>query len=242
VTTENTGRTSSDRHSAPYVGDGSRRLLKTIALLLLVLASVINVDIVEPTVNVRWVGAVDDGARQSLERLFGLDAAQWLEGTTWRYVLRNRSRENIAALVAHPDVEDTHDLDRSELTAPGPQVQVSLRGWSMLLRAAQDGLFQVQSFILVACGSLLLWFARLRDSGKRRRAAAAVLIAAGVLAFVFPLGQPIKMGDSDTYTDTRRLFDQYAAVRQIRSEAHLSWVILARLDSWYGRRGPASLA
>jgi hypothetical protein len=62
-----------------------------------------------------------------------------------------------------------------------------------------------------------------------------VLVVAGIMTFAFPLSQPIKMGDSQTYTDTRRLFEDYAAVRQIRAEAHLSWVILARLDSWYGR-------
>lgn len=203
--------------------------------MVLVSVALVNVDIVEPTVNVRWAVGVDAGARQSLERRFGLESARWLEGTTWRYVLRNRSRENIAALVAHLSVEDTHDIDRSELTAPGPHVEVSVRGWSTLVRAAQDGLFQVQSLILVVCGSLLLWFATVRDDGRRRRAALAVLIVAGILAFAFPLGQPIKMGDSDTYTNTRRLFEDYAAVRQVRSEAHLSWVILARLDAWYGR-------
>jgi hypothetical protein len=61
------------------------------------------------------------------------------------------------------------------------------------------------------------------------------LFAAAVMAFTVPLSQPIAMGDSETYTTSRRLFEQYAGVRQIRSEAHLSWAILGRLDAWYGR-------
>jgi hypothetical protein len=43
------------------------------------------------------------------------------------------------------------------------------------------------------------------------------------------------MGDAETYTRSRAMFEAYAGVRQIRLEAHLSWVILAGLDAWYGR-------
>ena len=52
---------------------------------------------------------VTEDERLLLERRFGLESPQWREGATWRYVLRDRSRENIAALVAHPAVDDTHD-------------------------------------------------------------------------------------------------------------------------------------
>jgi hypothetical protein len=213
----------------------SRRLIKALAALLIVIAALVDVDIIEPRVNVRWADGVAENARLSLERRFGLESAQWREGTTWRYVLRDRSRENIAALVAHPAVDDTHDIDRAGLTAPDRSVQVTVRGWSALVRAAEFGLFQVQSLILLLCGSALMFAATARDHKRRRRTGAAVLVAAAVMAFTVPLSQPIAMGDSDTYTTTRRLFEEYAGVRQIRSEAHLSWAILGRLDTLYGR-------
>ena len=212
-----------------------RRLTTALAALLLVTAALVRVDIIEPRVNVRWSGGVAEDERLLLERRFGLESAQWREGTTWRYVLRDRSRENIAALVAHPAVDDTHDIDRAALTAPDRSVQVSIRGWSALVRAAELGLLQVQSLILLLGGSTLLFAAAARDDKRRRRIGAAVLLAAAVLAFTLPLSQPIAMGDSGTYTTTRKLFEQYAGVRQIRSEAHLSWAILGRLDTWYGR-------
>jgi hypothetical protein len=212
-----------------------RRWIAALAVLLLVLAALVNVDVIEPRVNVRWADGVAEDERGSLERRFGLESAEWREGTTWRYVLRDRSRENIAALIAHPAVDDTHDIDRAGLTAPDRRVEVSIRGWSVLVRAAEAGLFQVQSLILLLCGSALLWAAAAPDEKRRRRIGAGVLVAAAIMAFTVPLSQPIAMGDSETYTTSHRLFEQYAGVRQIRSEAHLSWAILGRLDAWYGR-------
>ena len=78
-----------------------RRLTRALALLLFVAAGVVKVDIIEPRANVRWVDGIGENARLSLERRFGLQSAQWREGTTWRYVLRDRSRENIRELVDH---------------------------------------------------------------------------------------------------------------------------------------------
>ena len=84
-----------------------RRLTTALAALVLVLAALVKVDIIEPRVNVRWTDGVTEDERLLLERRFGLESPQWREGATWRYVLRDRSRENIAALVAHPAVDDT---------------------------------------------------------------------------------------------------------------------------------------
>jgi hypothetical protein len=212
-----------------------RRLTRALALLLLVAAGLVHVDIVDPRVNVRWADGVSDEARLSFEQRFGLESGQPVEGSTWRYVLRDRSRENIRAVVSEPAVDDTHEIDRSAFTAPDREVRVTLRGWGMLVRGARSGLFQVQSLVLVVCGSLLLWNARVVDDRRRRRMAAAVLVVTAAMAFAVPLRQPIAMGDSQTYIGTRRLFEQYAGVHQIRAEAHLSWAILGQLDTWYGR-------
>lgn len=71
------------------------------------------IDVGEQRVNVRWAPSVTDDARLNLERRFGLIEGEPREVPTWSYRLVNRSRTNIAALVNHPLVKDTHYIDRS---------------------------------------------------------------------------------------------------------------------------------
>ena len=68
-----------------------------------------------PRINVRWVDGLDADRRRGLEARFGLDAEEG-ESSTWSYGLADASHENITALVGHPDVEDTHYIDRVEMT------------------------------------------------------------------------------------------------------------------------------
>ena len=68
----------------------------------------------QPEINIRWVPGLDADRRRSLEERFGLEPRNELAPTTWSYALTNGSRVNITALVQHPDVEDTHGLDRAE--------------------------------------------------------------------------------------------------------------------------------
>ena len=68
-----------------------------------------------PRINVRWVDGLDADRRRGLEARFGFDAGEG-ESSTWSYGLADASRENITALVRHPDVEDTHYIDRVEMT------------------------------------------------------------------------------------------------------------------------------
>ena len=68
-----------------------------------------------PRINVRWVDGLDADRRRGLEARFGLDAEEG-ESPTWSYALADASRENITALVQHPDVADTHYIDRAEMT------------------------------------------------------------------------------------------------------------------------------
>ena len=63
-----------------------------------------------PTINVRWANGVDAARRRELEARFGLDAGNEGEASTWSYALADGSRENITALVRHPDVADTHTI------------------------------------------------------------------------------------------------------------------------------------
>ena len=69
-----------------------------------------------PRINVRWVVALDADRRRGLEARFGLDAENEGESSTWSYALSDATRENLTALVQHPDVADTHNIDRAEMT------------------------------------------------------------------------------------------------------------------------------
>ena len=67
-----------------------------------------------PEINVRWMPDLDADRRRVLEERFGLERRNEVAPTTWRYALTDGSRENITAIVQHPDVEDTHGIDRTE--------------------------------------------------------------------------------------------------------------------------------
>ena len=69
-----------------------------------------------PRINVRWVDGLDADRRRGLEARFGLDAGTEMVPSTWRYALVDASRANIVAIVQHPDVADTHYIDRAEMT------------------------------------------------------------------------------------------------------------------------------
>ena len=62
----------------------------------------------------RWVPGLDTDRRRALEERFGLEPRNAVAPTTWSYALTDGSRANITAIVQHPDVEDTHGIDRAE--------------------------------------------------------------------------------------------------------------------------------
>jgi hypothetical protein len=55
---------------------------------------------------------VTDELRKTLERHHQLIDGVRQEGATWRYVLDDRSHENIMAMLLSADIEDTHGVDR----------------------------------------------------------------------------------------------------------------------------------
>ena len=69
-----------------------------------------------PKINVRWADGLEAERRRGLEAHFGLEAGNEGEPSTWSYALADASRENITALVRHPDVADTHNIDRTQMT------------------------------------------------------------------------------------------------------------------------------
>ena len=211
------------------------RLVLALAALAAAFFLLVDISIVEPRVHVRWREGVSAADRAALEQRYHLTAAERVEGDTWRYELLDTSRENVGALIGDGAVLDTAYIDRPTLTAPERHVDVSIMRARRIVGPAPRQLVQPQSVMLVAAGGVLLWAAALADGRRRRSIALVTLLAVGAAAFAFPLRQPIRMGDADTYTDSRAGFDGYAGVQQIRFEAHLSHALLGRLDALLGR-------
>ncbi len=206
-----------------------------VAAVGLLLILFVRVEIVTPRVHVRWADAVTASEQTQLEQRYRLGPGERVEGRTWRYALEDRSTANIRALVSDRSVADTAYLDRDMFAAPGRQVQVSLSRLRALVGPAPAQLLQPQSLLLGAIAVLLLWGARSPSAAKRRRVALAASALVVLAALALPLRQPIRMGDSGTYTASRESFELFSGVTQIRFEAHLSHAILGRLDELFGK-------
>ena len=67
-------------------------------------------------VNIRWQSSVDAVERQRLETEWQLVDGQEVSPSTWRYDLTAPSEGRLRAIVGHPAVADTHDIDRQRFT------------------------------------------------------------------------------------------------------------------------------
>ena len=211
-----------------------------LALALLAIATtLVDVTIIQPRVTIRWSDDLAALDREVLERRYRLESGQRDEGTTWRYALLDRSRKNVEAIVTDPAIADTGYIDRPTFEAPGREIQVSFDRARFLMGPAPSQFIQLQSLLLFGAGLTALWGAGAAGYRRRRVVGVAVLLAVGTLAYVFPLHQSIRMGDSETYVRNRELFETYGGVRQIRFEAHLSHAILGRLDRAFGSTAEA---
>ena len=195
----------------------------------------VQVAIVHPRVTVRWRADISASERLALEARFDLRNGRPDEGTTWSYELRDRSRDNIDALVRDPAADDTGNIDRPALTAPESEVRVTVRPLPFPFNTDRDfadpwQFFQIQSLCLLLAGGMLLRAAGATEMHHRRRVTVGTLIVVGVFALAFPLDPSLlRMGDADTYTASRSSFEAYAGVREMRFEAHLSHAILGQL-------------
>ena len=217
-----------------------RRVWITLGAVAVAVAALVDVRVTGPRIAVRWAPSVSDSSRAELERRYSLQDGRRDAGPEWRYQLRDRSRENIGALVRDPAVADTGYIDRAQLTAEEPEVEFGVRALPFPLSTDAEfrdlgQLFQIQSLCLLVAGGGLLWAARRDDERLRRRLAVATILAVAVLAYALPLPSTLHMGDADTYTSDRDSFESYTGVRAIRFEAHLSHAILGRLDAALGR-------
>jgi hypothetical protein len=211
-----------------------RRGIYALAALLVLAVVFVDVTIIPPRVTVRWQDDVSAVERLALEGRYRLESGRFLEGTTWRYELLDRSRENVRAIVNDPAVDDTGYIDRPTFEAPEWEVDVGAVRARFLIGSTPSQLVQLQSLLLFVVAATLLWGAGAANQRGRRMLGVAALLTVGVLAYVLPLRQPIRMGDSLTYVESRELFATYSGVRQIRFEAHLSHAILGRIDQALG--------
>jgi hypothetical protein len=217
-----------------------RRVWITLGAVAVAAAALVDVRVTGPRIAVRWAASVSDSSRAQLERRYSLEDGRRDGGPEWRYQLGDRSRENIGALVRDPAVADTGYIDRAQLTAGEPEVELGVRPLPFPLSTDDEfrdlgQLFQIQSLCLLLAGGGLLWTAR-RDAPRlRRRLAVATIVAVAATAYALPLPPTLHMGDADTYTSDRASFESYAGVRAVRFEAHLSHAILGRLDAVLGR-------
>ena len=207
--------------------------------------ALLDVQITDPRVTVRWRAEVGPADRVALERRYGLGNSEQMEGAGWRYQLRDRSRDNIRALVQDPAVDDTGYIDRDALAAENQHVRVTIRpllfSFSDWFDDRARQLLQLhQSAWLLLGGGALLWAARASSERRRRHATVATLLLVGVLAWTLPISPSlVQMGDANQHAQNRGRFESYAGVHQVRFEAHLSYVILGQLDRLFGRTDDA---
>ena len=71
-----------------------------------------------PSIHVEWRVGLSDARRQDLERQFALTNPEPTP-PSWAYELLDTTRGNVEAIVTHPDVVDTGDLDRNEFDVAG---------------------------------------------------------------------------------------------------------------------------
>lgn len=80
--------------------------LGTLAVLRMTTAEV------APSIHIRWQPDVSDTDRAELERAFMLASPIHTEATTFAYALLDTRSEHVRAIVEHPAVDDTHEIDR----------------------------------------------------------------------------------------------------------------------------------
>ena len=82
-----------------------------------------------PRVRVRWSPGIEDARRSALEREFWLFRGTRTDGDTWEYDLVDPAPASVAALIANPDVADTHYIDRGRtvVAADAPAGTIRVR-------------------------------------------------------------------------------------------------------------------
>ena len=110
------------------------------------------------SVNVSWTSGLPEIGRLALERRFGLTGGERTSSSSdevnvWGYHLTDLSQENVRALVTHPDVVDTNDIDRATYTVP-PQAP---RTDHPFLGVEYATWLQYPGMLLLVATAVLVW-------------------------------------------------------------------------------------
>jgi hypothetical protein len=118
-------------------------------------------------VHVRWKPDVSEAARAEVERSHGLRPVEFREQRTWGYFLSDQSTENIRAIIRHPAVEDTHNVDRDAFFVldTAERGDYTSGGPAWIARMLE---FFGRTSLLVGAGALLVGaFRTWRERGER---------------------------------------------------------------------------
>ena len=129
----------------------------TLGLLLLAAHPLLNGDPAK-YVHVRWSPEITPAERRQLERRFDLREEQG-EGQSFGYDLLDDSPGNIRALLEHPAVDDTHDLDRARFAVSESAENADSRtgiAWRWGLEAGLPYMRPVGLALIFLQGSILL--------------------------------------------------------------------------------------
>jgi hypothetical protein len=119
----------------------------------------------EARINVRW-SPMPDAERRTREARYRLESGSPIDGTTWTYLLGDRSASNIQSLVRDPLVADTHGLDRSAFTVSGADRSARLE--TQLDTVPNATAFLYYCFLsLPLISALVLWRLRAQVASTR---------------------------------------------------------------------------
>jgi len=121
-----------------------------------------------PLVNIRWRDGLSADDRSRVERQLYLENGQLSEGA-WRYELTSPRSTEIAAIIAHPDVRDTHRIDRDHATLTADAGTGALRiWWAGPFKGARSGAEFRAVFGVVALVTLLCAWSASSPNGRPR--------------------------------------------------------------------------
>ena len=205
--------------------------------VLIAVVALVDVRTTGPQITVRWREGITPQAREAVERQHDLRNGEPIDGTAtgWEYELHDGSRDNITALVRDTAVDDTGNIDREAMTAQPANIRIALRELPFPFNNLRQ-LARIQSLVLLISGAVLLWASSSASERRRRTIAVATLIALGAIAVAAPISSElVTMGDANEIAQKRTSFENFAGVRDIRFEAHLSYAIEGQIDRLLGR-------
>lgn len=167
-------------------------------------------------IHVRWTEVATSADRARAEQELHLEARESREERTWSYELSDYSAANIARLVAHPLIEDTHNIDRGRLTL-APEVP-AVRAWirrmyQRRLLSTVSARWQTLAPIFGVIGLVLAWsqVRAAHRSDPMRVVLAGILVVSLVLRMVLVLsGGQFYWPDESRYQQARDVVVAFA--------------------------------